>query len=86
MTTKTQKKKLKTLTDDAIRTIRAQNCSSITREFLERRLQIDVPMASRVVSALQKVGVLGKPEVPWDLHDPEGRATTFSVKKEKIQY
>lgn len=86
MTTKTQKKKLKTLTDDAIRTIRAQNCSHVTREFLERRLQIDVPMASRVVSALQKAGILGRPEVPWDLLDPEGRATTFSVKKEKIQY
>lgn len=85
MTSKTQKKKLKTLTEEAIETIRSVEHRSITREWLERQLQIDSPMASRVVSALQKVGILGRPQVPFDLLDPVGRATVFSVKREKIK-
>ena len=87
MTSPTQKKKLKTLTTDAIITIRQLRYNNtITRERLERVMGIDMPMASRVISALQKKQIVGRPDNNPAYHqDPYSRMTRFPVNLDKLK-
>lgn len=81
MASKGREKKVQTLLPEAIKI--AKQHSALRRSALEQALGIKPKIASRLISAMQKAGVLSRPETPIDLWDPMARETRYLVQHDK---
>lgn len=88
MTSKNQRKRTKTLTEEMICFIRSQpSLTVIRRGMIEQVLPCDAQESSRVVMALQRQNIIGRAERPHEVRvlgkyaDPDCRENEYRVKR-----